>query len=53
MILRHSANDAKFLGHVLFLMYVNDIDDAIMCKILNFADDPKITRKVAEVTESE
>ncbi len=34
------------LGHVLFLMYVNDIDDAITCKISKFADDTKITSRV-------
>ncbi len=34
------------LGPVLFLMYVNDIDDGITCKISKFADDTKITSKV-------
>ncbi len=29
------------LGPVLFLMYVNDIDDCITCKISEFADDTK------------
>ncbi len=34
------------LGPVLFLMYVNDIDDGITCKISKFADDTKITIRV-------
>lgn len=34
------------LGPVLFLIYVNDIDEGITCKISKFADDTKITSKV-------
>ncbi len=34
------------LGSFLFLMYVNDIDDGITCKMSKFADDTKISSKV-------
>ncbi len=34
------------IGPALFLMYVNDIDDDITCKISKFADDTKITSRV-------
>ncbi len=37
---------ASVLGPLLFLMYVNDIDDGITCKISKFADDTKITSRV-------
>ncbi len=31
---------------LLFLIYVNDLDDGLTCKISKFADDTKIARKV-------
>ncbi len=34
------------LGPVLFLMFVDDIDDGITCKISKFVDDTKITSRV-------
>ncbi len=34
------------LDPVLFLMYVNDIDDDITCKISKFVDDTKRTSRV-------
>jgi len=34
------------LGPILFLIYVNDIDDGLTCKISKFADDTKIASKV-------
>ena len=39
------------LGPVLFLIYVNDLDDGLMCKVSNFADDTKITSKVTSTQE--
>ena len=38
---------------VLFLIYVNDIDDGITCKILKFADDTKIASKVITTIDRE
>ena len=34
------------LGLILFLMYINDLEDDISSKILKFADDTKVFRKV-------
>jgi ribonuclease P/MRP protein subunit RPP40 len=34
------------LGTILFLIYINDIDDGISSKILKFADDTKLYRKL-------
>ena len=32
------------LGHILFLIYINDLDDDITSKVLKFADDTKVFR---------
>ena len=34
------------LGPILFLIYINDLDDSITSNILKFADDTKLFRKV-------
>ena len=34
------------LGPLLFLIYINDLDDNITSNILKFADDTKVFRKV-------
>ena len=34
------------LGHILFLIYINDLDDSITSNVLKFADDIKLFRKV-------
>ena len=34
------------LGPILFLIYINDLDDDIKSKVLNFADDTKVFRKI-------
>ena len=39
------------LGPILFIIYVNDIDDDLTCKISKFADDTKITSRVTTSVE--
>ena len=34
------------LGPILFLIYINDLDDDITSKVLMFADDTKVFRKI-------
>ena len=34
------------LGPILFLIYINDLDDDIISKVLKFADDTKMFRKI-------
>ena len=41
------------LGPILFLIYVNDMDDGITCKISKFADDTKIASRVTTTHEKE
>ena len=41
------------LGSVLFLIYVNDIDDGLVCKVSKFADDTKIASKVTTTQDRE
>lgn len=39
------------LGPILFIIYVNDIDEGISCKISKFADDTKITGRITTTEE--
>ena len=34
------------LGPILFLIYINDLDDNITSKVLKFADDTNLFRKI-------
>ena len=40
-------------GPVLFLLYINDIDDVVSSKILKFADDTKLYRAVTNQDDIE
>ena len=41
------------LGPILFLIYINDLEDDISSKVLKFADDTKVFRRVTNVTDKQ
>ena len=41
------------LGPILFLVYINDLEEGVTCKILKFADDTKLFRKVKEIGDKQ
>ena len=41
------------LGPILFLIYINDLEDDISSKVLKFADDTKVFRKVKNCTDKQ
>ena len=41
------------LGPILFLIYINDLEDDISNKVLKFADDTKVFRKVTNDTDKQ
>ena len=41
------------LGPILFLIYINDLEDDISSKVLKFADDTKVFRKVICIISNE
>ena len=41
------------LGPILFLLYINDLEDDISSKVLKFADDTKVFRKVTNDTDKQ
>ena len=41
------------LGPILFLIYINDLEDYISSKVLKFTDDTKVFRKVTNVTDKQ
>ena len=41
------------LGPILFLVYINDLEEGVTGKILKFADDTKLFRKVKEIEDKQ
>ena len=41
------------LGPVLFLIFINDLEDDISSKVLIFADDSTVSRKVTNDTDKQ
>ena len=41
------------LGPILFLIYINDLEDDISSKVLKFSDDTKIFRKITNDTDKQ
>ena len=37
------------LGHILFLVYINDLEEGVTGNILNFEDDTKLFRKLRKL----
>ena len=37
------------LGPILFLVYINDLEEGVTGKILKFADDTKLFRKTKDI----
>ena len=44
---------SKVLGPLLFVIYINNIDESVGCKVLKFTDDAKIYRAVNSQDEIE
>ena len=41
------------LGSILFLVYINDLEEGVTGKILKFADDTKLFRQVKEILDNQ
>ena len=41
------------LGPILFLVYINDLEEGVTGNILKFADDTKLFRKVKEIGDKQ
>ena len=46
------APQGSVLGPILCLVYINDFEEGVTCKILKFADDTKLFRKVNEIGDN-
>ena len=41
------------LGPILFLVFTNDLEEGVTCKIMKFADDTKLFRKTKEIGDKQ
>ena len=39
------------LGPILFLVYINDLEEGVTCQLLKFADDTKVFTKTKEIED--
>ena len=49
----NGVSQGSVLGPILFLMYLTDLEDDISSKVLKFADDTKVFRKVTNVADKQ
>ena len=47
------VQQGSLLGPILFNIYINDLEDDISSKVLKFADDTKVFRKVTNDTDKQ
>ena len=47
------VTQGSVLGPILFLIHINDLEDDISSKVLKFADDTKVFRKVTNVRDKQ
>ena len=43
----------SILGPILFLVYINDLEEGVTGKLLQFADDSKLFRKTKEIGDKQ
>ena len=46
-------SQGSVLGPILFLVYINDLEEGVAGNILKFADDAKLFRKAKEIGDTQ
>ena len=47
------VSQGSVLGPILFMVYINDLEEGVTGKILKFADDTKLFRKTKEIGDKQ
>ena len=47
------VRQGSVLGHILFLVYIYDLEEGVTGNILKFADDTKLFRKTKEIVDKQ
>ena len=48
-----TVSEGSVLGPILFLVYINDLEEGVTGNILTFADDTKLFRKTKEIGDKQ